>query len=81
MKGLKIMVTGLATSEIYSNQKVHPQLERYWGNMNTIGPWSYYDEGKYVVKIMMYSYQDQSKVDICVEKIFNIFGLRMHPVS
>ena len=35
-----------STSEIYGNPSVHPQVESYWGNVNTWGPRSCYDEGK-----------------------------------
>jgi len=68
-----------STSEVYGDPKVHPQPESYWGNVNTIGPRSCYDEGKRVAETMMYSYRDQSKVDIRVARIFNTFGPRMHP--
>jgi len=68
-----------STSEIYGDPKVHPQPETYWGNVNTIGPRSCYDEGKRVAETMMYSYRDQSSVDIRVARIFNTFGPRMHP--
>ena len=51
----KILLT--STSEIYGDPKVHPQPESYWGNVNTIGPRSCYDEGKRVAETMMYSYK------------------------
>ena len=35
-----------STSEIYGDPLVHPQTEEYWGNVNTIGLRSCYDEGK-----------------------------------
>merc|ERR1719491_2466801 len=68
-----------STSEIYGDPKIHPQPESYWGNVNTIGPRSCYDEGKRVAETMMYSYRDQSKVEVRVARIFNTFGPRMHP--
>lgn len=68
-----------STSEIYGDPKVHPQHESYWGNVNTIGPRACYDEGKRVAETMMYSYKEQSEVDIRVARIFNTFGPRMHP--
>lgn len=73
----RILLT--STSEIYGDPQVHPQKEDYWGNVNPIGPRSCYDEGKRVAETMMYSYRDQSKVDIRVARIFNTFGPRMHP--
>lgn len=66
-------------SEIYGDPKEHPQRESYWGNVNTIGPRSCYDEGKRVAETMMYSYRNQNKVDVRVARIFNTFGPRMHP--
>ena len=35
-----------STSEIYGDPIVHPQTESYFGNVNTIGPRSVYDEAK-----------------------------------
>jgi len=75
--GAKILLT--STSEIYGDPKVHPQKEDYWGNVNTVGPRSCYDEGKRVAETMMYSYKNQNKVAIRVARIFNTFGPRMHP--
>lgn len=73
----KILLT--STSEIYGDPQIHPQHEDYWGNVNTVGPRSCYDEGKRVAETMMYSYKHQSNVDIRVARIFNTFGPRMHP--
>ncbi|KAL3944035.1 MAG: hypothetical protein SGBAC_001903 [Bacillariaceae sp.] len=75
--GAKILLT--STSEIYGDPQVHPQKEDYWGNVNTVGPRSCYDEGKRVAETMMYSYKNQNHVDIRVARIFNTFGPRMHP--
>lgn len=75
--GAKILLT--STSEIYGDPQVHPQTEDYWGNVNTVGPRSCYDEGKRVAETMMYSYKNQNHVDIRVARIFNTFGPRMHP--
>ena len=75
--GAKILLT--STSEIYGDPKEHPQREEYWGNVNTIGPRSCYDEGKRVAETMMYSYKHQNKVDVRVARIFNTYGPRMHP--
>lgn len=73
----KILLT--STSEVYGDPQVHPQSESYWGNVNPIGPRSCYDEGKRVAETMMYSYRDQSHIDVRVARIFNTFGPRMHP--
>ena len=68
-----------STSEVYGDPEVHPQPETYWGNVNTIGPRSCYDEGKRVAETMMYSYKNQNNVEVRVARIFNTFGPRMHP--
>lgn len=73
----RILLT--STSEIYGDPQVHPQDEDYWGNVNTVGPRSCYDEGKRVAETMMYSYRNQNDVEIRVARIFNTFGPRMHP--
>jgi dTDP-D-glucose 4,6-dehydratase len=35
-----------STSEVYGDPLVHPQEERYLGNVNPVGPRAVYDEGK-----------------------------------
>ena len=44
-KRVKARILQASTSEIYGDPSVHPQKEDYWGNVNTIGPRSCYDEG------------------------------------
>jgi UDP-glucuronate decarboxylase len=78
-KRVKARVLLASTSEIYGDPQVHPQPETYWGNVNTIGPRSCYDEGKRVAETMMYSYREQNHVEVRVARIFNTFGPRMHP--
>lgn len=78
-KRVKARMLLTSTSEIYGDPKVHPQPESYWGNVNTIGPRSCYDEGKRVAETMMYSYRNQNNVSVRVARIFNTFGPRMHP--
>lgn len=78
-KRVKARILLTSTSEIYGDPKVHPQKEDYWGNVNPIGPRSCYDEGKRVAETMMYSYRDQSHIEVRVARIFNTFGPRMHP--
>lgn len=78
-KRVRARVLLTSTSEIYGDPKEHPQKESYWGNVNTIGPRSCYDEGKRVAETMMYSYRNQNHVEVRVARIFNTFGPRMHP--
>jgi UDP-glucuronate decarboxylase len=56
---------------------VHPQKEDYWGNVNTIGIRSCYDEGKRVAETLMMDYHRQNGVDIKIVRIFNTYGPRM----
>mmetsp|Transcript_32197 Transcript_32197/g.59440 ORF Transcript_32197/g.59440 Transcript_32197/m.59440 type:complete len:388 (+) Transcript_32197:57-1220(+) len=78
-KRVKARILLASTSEIYGDPNVHPQPESYWGNVNTIGPRSCYDEGKRVAETMMCAYRDQNNVSIRIARIFNTFGPRMHP--
>jgi hypothetical protein len=57
----------------------HPQAEDYWGNVNTWGPRSCYDEGKRAGETLCYSYHREEGVEVRVARIFNTFGPRMHP--
>ncbi|UCE58679.1 MAG: SDR family oxidoreductase [Phycisphaerales bacterium] len=66
-----------STSEVYGDPQVHPQPETYWGNVNTLGPRSCYDEGKRVAETLMVDYNRQNDVDIRIIRIFNTYGPRM----
>jgi UDP-glucuronate decarboxylase len=66
-----------STSEVYGDPQVHPQSEDYWGNVNTIGIRSCYDEGKRVAETLTFDYHRQNNVDIRVARIFNTSGPRM----
>ena len=66
-----------STSEIYGSPLEHPQKEDYWGNVNTIGPRSCYDEGKRVAETLFFDYHREAGVDIRVARIFNTYGPKM----
>jgi UDP-glucuronate decarboxylase len=66
-----------STSEIYGDPLVHPQVESYRGNVNTIGPRACYDEGKRVSETLFFDYYRQHKLEIRVMRIFNTYGPRM----
>ena len=66
-----------STSEIYGDPTVHPQPEGYWGNVNTIGIRSCYDEGKRAAETLFFDYHRMNNVDIKVMRIFNTYGPRM----
>ena len=66
-----------STSEVYGDPSVHPQPEEYWGNVNTIGIRSCYDEGKRAAETLFFDYQRTYKLNIKVVRIFNTYGPRM----
>ncbi len=78
-KRLNARIFQASTSEVYGDPTVHPQTEEYWGNVNTIGPRSCYDEGKRCAETLFFDYHRQHHVDIRVGRIFNTYGPRMHP--
>jgi len=78
-KRLKIPIMQASTSEIYGDPIVHPQPESYWGNVNSIGPRSCYDEGKRCAETLFFDYWRQHRLRIKVARIFNTYGPRMHP--
>ena len=75
--GAKLLHT--STSEIYGDPLVHPQEEHYWGNVNTIGVRSCYDEGKRVAETLIADAVRETDVDARMVRIFNTYGPRMHP--
>ncbi|MBI5770596.1 MAG: SDR family oxidoreductase [Verrucomicrobia bacterium] len=77
-KRVKARIFQASTSEIYGDPQVHPQPESYWGNVNTIGKRSCYDEGKRAAETLFFDYHRENKVDIRVVRIFNTYGPRMH---
>lgn len=78
-KRVQAKILQASTSEVYGNPMVHPQKEEYWGNVNTIGPRSCYDEGKRCSETLFFDYHRQNKVNIRVVRIFNTYGPKMHP--
>ena len=68
-----------STSEIYGDPLVHPQEEHQWGNVNTIGIRSCYDEGKRVAETLVADAIRETDVDARMVRIFNTYGPRMHP--
>ena len=75
----KAKVLHASTSEVYGDPLVHPQVEKYWGNVNTIGIRSCYDEGKRCAETMAADYRREYGVDVRLVRIFNTYGPNMHP--
>ncbi len=63
-----------STSEIYGDPLEHPQKETYFGNTNSFGPRSCYDEGKRISESLAYEYINKFKVDVRIGRIFNTYG-------
>ena len=78
-KRVNARILQASTSEVYGNPAIHPQIESYWGNVNTIGPRACYDEGKRCAETLFFDYHRQHGLDIKVARIFNTYGPRMHP--
>ena len=66
-----------STSEVYGDPQIHPQPEEYFGNVNTIGIRSCYDEGKRIAETLCFDYHRQHNVEIRIARIFNTYGPRM----
>ena len=73
----KILFT--STSEIYGDPEISPQVEEYWGNVNTIGIRSCYDESKRMAETLMIEYERKYKLEIRIVRIFNTYGPKMDP--
>ncbi|WP_084630643.1 UDP-glucuronic acid decarboxylase family protein [Methanosarcina lacustris] len=78
-KRLDAKILQASTSEVYGDPQVHPQSEKYRGNVNSIGPRACYDEGKRCAETLFFDYRRQHGLDIKVVRIFNTYGPRMHP--
>lgn len=66
-----------STSEVYGDPEVHPQVETYWGNVNSIGPRSVYDEAKRYAEALTMAFHRYKKVETRIARIFNTYGPRM----
>jgi UDP-glucuronate decarboxylase len=75
VNGAKILQA--STSEIYGDPEVHPQVESYRGNVNTLGPRACYDEGKRVAETLFMDYHRKYNLDIRIVRIFNTYGPNM----
>jgi dTDP-glucose 4,6-dehydratase len=68
-----------STSEVYGDPLEHPQKETYWGNVNSIGPRSVYDEAKRFSEAITMAYHRYHGLDTRIVRIFNTYGPRMRP--
>ena len=70
-----------STSEVYGDPEIHPQVETYRGNVNTIGKRSCYDEGKRIAETLCYEYREKYDVKTRIVRIFNTYGPGMDPMD
>jgi len=66
-----------STSEIYGDPLEHPQKETYFGNVNSFGPRSCYDESKRFAETLVYIFIKKYRLDARIIRIFNTYGPRM----
>lgn len=76
-KKIKAKVLIASTSEIYGDPLEHPQKETYWGNANSFGPRSCYDESKRFAEAASYVFHRKYDLDIRIIRIFNTYGPNM----
>ncbi|MFG2663957.1 NAD-dependent epimerase/dehydratase family protein [Streptomyces sp. NPDC048387] len=70
--GARFVLT--STSEVYGDPLEHPQSERYWGNVNPVGPRSVYDESKRFAEALTTAHSAVHGTDTCIVRLFNTYG-------
>jgi dTDP-glucose 4,6-dehydratase len=76
-KGARFLLA--STSEVYGDPLENPQTEKYWGNVNPIGPRGVYDEAKRFAEAITMAYRRYHGIDTRIVRIFNTYGPRMRP--
>lgn len=67
-----------STSEVYGDAKENPQKESYYGNVNSYGARSCYDESKRIGETLIYTYRELYNLDTRIVRIFNTYGPYMN---
>jgi len=75
VKNARLLIA--STSEVYGDPLVHPQTEKYYGNVNTIGPRGVYDEAKRFQESITMAYHRFHGLETRIVRIFNTYGPRM----
>lgn len=70
------VIVQASTSEVYGSPTVSPQSEEYFGNVNSYGPRSCYDEGKRGAEALCFDYTSMGR-DVRIVRIFNTYGPHM----
>lgn len=63
-----------STSEVYGDPTEHPQLENYFGNVDSVGERSQYDEAKRFAEALTVNYQKTYGISAIILRIFNTYG-------
>ena len=66
-----------STSEVYGDPAISPQPETYWGNVNSVGRRSVYDEGKRFGEAITMAYVRKYALNARIVRIFNTYGPNM----
>jgi dTDP-glucose 4,6-dehydratase len=79
-KGARFLLA--STSEVYGDpdRNHHPQPEHYWGNVNSVGARSVYDEAKRYAEAATALY-GRAGLPVRIARIFNTYGPRMDPAD
>lgn len=75
----KARVIFASTSEVYGDPSFSPQPESYWGNVNSFGERSCYDEAKRFGEALIFTHNKKFKTNHGLVRIFNTYGPRMNP--
>lgn len=75
----KAKVVFASTSEIYGDPEISPQPESYWGNVNSFGERSCYDESKRFGESLIFSHNKRFGTRHGLIRFFNSYGPRMNP--
>lgn len=70
-----------SSSEVYGDAEVHPQVESYFGNVNTTGHRSCYDEAKRYGEALSVAHAKEHGTKVRMARIFNTYGPRMRPTD
>ena len=73
----KAVMLQASTSEIYGDPLVHPQVESYFGNVDSTGPRAVYDEAKRYGEALVQAFRRRRSVSTRIVRIFNTYGPRM----
>ena len=78
-QSLGVPMLQASTSEIYGDPITSPQVETDWGNVNSVGVRSCYDEGKRAAETLCSDFGRTRGVDTKIVRIFNTYGPKMDP--